>query len=340
MKKIMLAVATLVLVPVIGHAETHTYSDIETEKYVEEYIQYYEEADKPVFSDIAYSEFRDYIETLADEEIVGGYPNGTFRPDANITTAEALKIIYESAESIPVKDVKVDYTPDLSTYVAQAKREFPELSFEGTDPAERGDILYMAVYISKYFAEKEYINDLSEEEIRADNYTFEYNVFDDYNHDDIRFNTMVGANNEGIVSGYPDNTFRPDQPITRGEFSKVIYKIFFDARSELAQCHAEGGFIDIAERNGGGETGFVDTYCFHYTKNGGETCYDGRDCGNPDFPDSVGLCIAKNSTDMVGTCAEISPVYDCVQILEYVDTWSLYKDETVWNREECNDYGG
>lgn len=44
----------------------------------------------------------------------------------------------------------------------------------------------------------------------------------------------------GIVTGYPDGTFRPDQSITRAEFAAIL------ARIEQAQTGADAGFTDVA----------------------------------------------------------------------------------------------
>lgn len=51
--------------------------------------------DEPSFTDIATHWARDIIIALAKEGIVTGYPDGTFRPDAPITRAEAAAMIYK-----------------------------------------------------------------------------------------------------------------------------------------------------------------------------------------------------------------------------------------------------
>ena len=52
---------------------------------------------------------------------------------------------------------------------------------------------------------------------------------------------------EGIVSGYPDGTFKPDSPINRAEFAKIIVESRF-ASQHINSCLDEGGtlFSDIA----------------------------------------------------------------------------------------------
>lgn len=65
------------------------------------------------FKDTEYSWARDAIESLASEGIIGGYPDGLFRPEANITRAEFAKVIARAFAIRPsgeprFKDVKKD----------------------------------------------------------------------------------------------------------------------------------------------------------------------------------------------------------------------------------------
>lgn len=47
----------------------------------------------------------------------------------------------------------------------------------------------------------------------------------------------------GIIGGYSDGNFRPEDKITRGEFSRIIYAVL-DSRGELFEL--KGDFIDIS----------------------------------------------------------------------------------------------
>lgn len=93
------------------------------------------------------------IQKLVDEEIILGYPDGTFRPDGDITRAELVKIV--------------------------------NLVFN--------------------FKEKQ-----------------EETLLTDINSEDWFYDYVLIAQNSGYIIGYPDNTFRPNNPITRQEFCKVL----------------------------------------------------------------------------------------------------------------------
>ncbi len=52
--------------------------------------------DTAIFTDIENHWARDIILSLAKEGVVSGYPDGTFRPDAPITRAEAVALVYKA----------------------------------------------------------------------------------------------------------------------------------------------------------------------------------------------------------------------------------------------------
>ena len=56
------------------------------------------------------------------------------------------------------------------------------------------------------------------------------------------FNAIVTLRNQGVISGYPDNTFHPDQPLNRVEALKLIFEI---ANIQLSSGIAEAKFSDI-----------------------------------------------------------------------------------------------
>jgi hypothetical protein len=51
-----------------------------------------------MFNDIAGNWEQSYIHILASNGIISGYGDGTFKPDGNITRAEMIQIILDSAK--------------------------------------------------------------------------------------------------------------------------------------------------------------------------------------------------------------------------------------------------
>ena len=80
----------------------------------------------PTFTDIADSWAKDSIEKMAEAGVVNGYPDGTFRPNGEVTRAEFAQILYNAVgekydvEKIknPFVDVKSDwyYVPVITLY--------------------------------------------------------------------------------------------------------------------------------------------------------------------------------------------------------------------------------
>ena len=72
------------------------------------------------FSDIENHWASEYIEQLIECGIVSGYPDGSFKPDNNITINEFLKIIIIAGDYSLVREGNNIY-PDF--YVATAKKQ-------------------------------------------------------------------------------------------------------------------------------------------------------------------------------------------------------------------------
>lgn len=242
------------------------------------------------FPDIQDSEFKTYIEFLSDNSIISGYPDGTFKPDNNITNGEALKILYESAEFAGVEGADVSYSSDLSTYFMQAKKDFPGLTFGKDGLATRGDMTYIAMNLGHITTAESTIY-----------YDYD-NPFVDVNTSDDRYDAIIGAYHFGFIRGYDDGSFKPDRYITRGEFSKITYNIFFNEDSPIGSCYENNGHYGPGSTSSG-------SVCYSYYQDGGRSCDDSRDCD--------GACLVTDTTETVGTCQEKEPLFGCVSELYY-----------------------
>ena len=108
------------------------------------------EEDGPVFSDIVSgSVLGDAVYKLVRKNILAGYGDGTFRPNAGLTRAELSKIINlvfnltEKSSSMPFTDVTEDkwYCEYVSVAVnAGYIKGFPDNTFRGDDPVTREQV--------------------------------------------------------------------------------------------------------------------------------------------------------------------------------------------------------
>ena len=116
-------------------------------------------AGKQMFSDVPSSKhFAEAVNELAARNIIGGYPDGTFKPGNSITRGQAAAIIAKMID-LDTSDVKGQKFKDV--------------------PASHG--FYKAI---------------------------------------------VKMAEEGIISGYPDGRFKPNEPIKRKNMAAILVKAF------------------------------------------------------------------------------------------------------------------
>src|SRR3989339_626459 len=69
-----------------------------------------------------------------------------------------------------------------------------------------------------------------------------YGYFSDVNSGNQFYEAILYAQEEGIIDGYDDNTFRPDNNINRAEFVKIIMGSVFD----VEEISGENCFSDVS----------------------------------------------------------------------------------------------
>lgn len=154
------------------------------------------------------------ISSLVAAEAVSGYPDGTFKPNNTITRAEFATILVK-AFKLNLKEGKVfndtaDHWARESIATAAGHgivNGYSDTAFGPDDNITREQMAVMIVKAAKLtntaegkiFADKARISDWAQE-------------------------AVSGASGKGIISGYPDNTFRPKANATRAEAVSVIVK--------------------------------------------------------------------------------------------------------------------
>lgn len=154
----------------------------------------------------------DEIMYLADDQIIGGYPGGEFKPEKNTTRAEAAKMLALALE-LPIESAAAGYK-DVSNkhwakdyIVAVSKAGLfngnPDGTFEPDDMLTRAE---MAKVISIAY------------ELEASS----ANPFKDVKKGHWAKGYISGLYENGITTGYSDNTFLPEKPTTRAEYSVFL----------------------------------------------------------------------------------------------------------------------
>lgn len=154
------------------------------------------------------------IEYLNTQELIKGYPNGTFKPESTITRAEAATIIARALGITKTKnstftDVKsTHFAYDAIAAVAEkgiiTGREASKFSPDGKlTRAEMATILKRAYNLTGTTV-------LPFKDVPSTHWAYE---------------AIQTVYQNQLTGGYPDNTFKPNNSITRAEFATFLTKI-------------------------------------------------------------------------------------------------------------------
>ncbi|ANU10085.1 alkaline serine protease [Planococcus antarcticus DSM 14505] len=155
------------------------------------------------------------IKNIFDRQIITGLPDGTYRPNATITRAEAVTMLGRA--------LKLDKTNKNHKFSDVSKDSFAAgyinsaydlgyiqgvsaTKFRPNDPIKRGD---MALILQAAYKLKS---------------TQQAN-FKDVPKSMYYYDAIQAAFSNNAVTGYNDNTFRPQNPITRAENAQFLSKL-------------------------------------------------------------------------------------------------------------------
>jgi hypothetical protein len=168
-----------------------------------------------------------YIAEMVNKKVLDGYPDNKFRPENTISRAEFATIIVKAAGLQAKKvnyssfsDIKVTdwYSPFIETakdYLTGYRTANGEYIYNPTAPALREDITVAIVKLKGYDA------------ARLANRSIIEAMFRDYEgiSESAKDYVAIAVEN-GLVSGYPDETFRPQNSITRAEAAALLWRAF------------------------------------------------------------------------------------------------------------------
>jgi hypothetical protein len=164
------------------------------------------------------STFYQYVQCLACKGILGGYSDGTFRTNNDVTRGQLSKIVSNAAgfnEAVSGQTFS-DVAPD-SPFYAYVERMvsrgiisgYGDGTFRPNANATRGQISKIVANARSY---TEPVSGQTFSDVAPDSPFYAY------------IERMVSR---GIISGYGDGTFRPNANATRGQTAKIVSNAFF-----------------------------------------------------------------------------------------------------------------
>lgn len=169
---------------------------------------------EPIYTDVASSHWAlPAIETLNTRGIIKGYENGTFKPEANITRAEAATLLSRMINQPVTSEIAFPDVPKTHYAYAAIQEAAAAGIIKGRDNGKfdpdgkltRAEMAAMMVRKDKLTGE----GTVTFKDVKANHWAA----------NDIR---LLAINN--LVNGYEDGTFKPDANIKRAEFAQIINK--------------------------------------------------------------------------------------------------------------------
>lgn len=167
---------------------------------------------EPLFKDVA-NDFwaKDVIKELNERGLIKGYSNGSFKPNDNIIRADAAIIM---ARLLKKPVTKIYSFEDLSE---------SHYAYNDIQSAVNGGIF--EGYENGTFKPKNNITRAETATILQRHYKFKGAgdvKFSDVKETNWAYDNIVALYKNGIIEGYENGTFKPDQSITRAEFATML----------------------------------------------------------------------------------------------------------------------
>jgi parallel beta-helix repeat protein len=185
-----------------------------------------------------------FIQALFDKELISGFSDGTFKPDAKMTRAEYAALLVKAfnptakRNGIPFTDVASNFwAKDViqQAYRSQFLSGFPNNAFKPNDNVQRVQVLVSLV---------SGLN-LGSSDTSALSAYDDRSTIPDYAKDKV-----ATATKKDIVVNYPKlKQLNPNQDATRAEVAMMVYQALVDAKQVSAIASPY-----IVSFNGGGDT--------------------------------------------------------------------------------------
>ncbi len=174
------------------------------------------------FTDVVSHWASKYIGKLFEKKVIKGYDDGTFKPNNELNRAELTKMVLNNFEVVvgsgETSFSDVESSAWYSPYIEKAKElgiveGYKDGTFKPGQSITRAEALKIVLEAAGIAISEEI--DLG------------FDPFSDVKDGDGQWYTkyVLYAYDLGIVEGYKDQTFKPEQNITRAEFAKILVKV-------------------------------------------------------------------------------------------------------------------
>ena len=189
------------------------------------------------------SDVSDWLDTVHHKAFLSGYPDGTFGTDQNMTRAEVAQMFYSLLLDKDVKITKTFTDVPADAWYAKAVNTlaslgmlggYPDGTFQPDRTITRAEFAVVALAFT-------------------DGGSGASCSFTDVNRSDWFYQYAAQASEYGWIGGYPDGSFRPNNPITRAEVSVIV--------NNMLERSADARFID---RNQDKLVSFTDLTSSHW----------------------------------------------------------------------------
>lgn len=175
---------------------------------------YTEKHEELVYTDVKKNHWAfSTIQSLNDRSIIKGYSNGTFKPEASISRAEAATIIARSLnlktdKETSFSDVKKSHYAYSAIAAVEQHGIIKGQEVGKFNPEGKLTRAEMSAILTRAF-QLEGTSKITFTDVKPTHWAYG------------NIQTLV-ANN--LTGGFPDNTFRPNSQITRAEFGAFLYR--------------------------------------------------------------------------------------------------------------------
>ena len=194
----------------VGHMSSYTFENVQEDHTIEVTFRRATELGDPEATGVA-----NWLNTVDHGNFLNGYSNGTFRPDANMTRAQAAQMFYnllldkDVPSTASYSDVAADAWCTEAVRVMSALgivTGYADGTFRPNEPITRAQFAVIAMRFTDVTAPVG-------------------QSFSDVPSTAWYYDEVMGAAGFGWLSGYSDGTFRPNHPITRAEVAVITNRM-------------------------------------------------------------------------------------------------------------------